>query len=110
MDQTQGANFKQVIEALEKEGVDQEQIAQIVEDLAKTASTKFYAEATALFSEEDLDEIDAAQTEDETNQIISRKFQERTGRDPEIAMQQFLNTFAQGFLEEYRKSKANSTT
>lgn len=98
-------NFKQVIEVLEKEGYPEEKIAQIVENLAKIASAKFYGEAMTIFSDEDLIEIEKIASDEEANQVIAQKFEQKTGRDPEIAMQFFLNTFAQGFLEDFKKDK-----
>lgn len=103
----QNASFKQVMDLLREQNVPEEEIAQILENLTQTASTKFYAEAMAEFSDEDLKEIEDASTNEEANTLIAQKFQEKTGRDPEMAMQQFLNTFAQGFIVQYQKDKAN---
>lgn len=106
MDQTQNS-FTRVVDILNKEGYSEEQISDMIADLTKTATTKFYAEAMALFSDEELDKIENL-PEEEANDFIVKTYSEKTGKDPELAMQQFLDTFAEGFLEKYYEDKQST--
>lgn len=97
--------FNQVLEVLKKEGYSNERIAKLTADLTKAASAKFYTEAIATFSDEDMKAIEACTSQEEANFEIRTRFAEKTGKNPDIMMQEFLDTFAQGFLDQYQKDK-----
>jgi hypothetical protein len=59
----------------------------------------------AAFSDEDMEVIEKCSSQEEANFEIRTRFAEKTGKNPDLLMQEFLNTFAQGFLGEYQKDK-----
>ncbi len=101
-------NFQQVLLILKEQGCTDEQITDFCTNLAKTASEYFYSEAMLSFNEADLKAIEASQIQEETNNLIKSLYKERTGNDPDQKMQQFYETFSQGFLADYEKDKLNS--
>lgn len=104
------ADLAQVVDVLKKEGLSTEQITKIIEDLTKTAWSKFYTESLAVFSPEDLKAIEECTSQEEANFEIRTRYAEKTGKNPDTAMLEFLNTFAQGFLDQYYKDKAEKKT
>lgn len=97
--------MQKVIAILKEKGSTDEQISQFVADLTKTNFARFYTQAMASLTDEDMAAIEACQTDDEANAEIKRLYQLRTGKDPQGEMQKFLDDFAQGFITEYEKDK-----
>lgn len=102
--------IQQVIEIMRSQGYTDEQISELSAELAKNAYAQLYTEAMASFTEEDLTALDACATDEEANQKIQELYPLRTGQDPEQQVQQFIELFAQNFLDEYAKSQQSSTS
>lgn len=98
-------NLKQVIEILQKEGYSDDQITKICSDLTIASAQKFYSQAMGIFTKEDLEIISSCKNQDEANLKIKEIYKIRTNKDADIEMQKFLGFFAQGFINEYNKSK-----
>ncbi len=96
-------NFQQVLLILKEQGNTDEQITDFCINLAKTASENFYSEAMLSFNEIDLKTIEAAKNQEEANNLIKKLYKERTNNDPDQKMQQFYETFSEGFLNDYEK-------
>lgn len=101
--------FQQVIDVLKGKGYTEDQIAQFTAELTKTGFANLYTEAMALFTEEDMKAIEACATQEEANEKIKALYTLRTGKDAEAEMQKFLDTFSQGFLDQYEKEKSQPT-
>lgn len=95
--------YKKVFEILKSQGATDEQIAQVVEGMVKAASDQFYADAITSLTEEDMKALDACQNQEEANKEIMQRYAQRTGRNPDELIHQFLVNFAEGFLAEYKK-------
>ncbi|MDP3724453.1 MAG: hypothetical protein Q8R11_02340 [bacterium] len=101
----QSPKLQQILAILQQKGWTDDQLAQLTTDLTKAAFSKLYSEAMTSFTEEDLQAIEACADQVAANVEIQKRYQMRTGRDAQADMQQFLDTFAQGFMEEYEKEK-----
>lgn len=97
--------YQKVLEILKKEGISQDDLQKLAEDITKAASVKFYTEMIGALTEEDLAEIEKCTTQEEANMEIRTRFAQRTGENPDKLMQEFLDKFAGGFLKEYKKKK-----
>lgn len=99
------SKLNQVADALKDEGYSDEQVAKLMENLTKDATAKFYTEAIAVFSDEDMKAIDACASQEQANFEIRTRYAEKTGKNPDVAVQEYIDTFAQGFLDAYHKDK-----
>lgn len=93
--------FQQVIDILKAKGTTDEQITQISDGLLKAANDQLYAEMMGSLVEEDLQAIDNCSNQEEANKEIKNRYIQRTDKDPDQQLQQFLDNFAEGFLKEY---------
>lgn len=97
--------MQRVIDILKEKGSTDEQIAQFLTDLSKTNFARFYTQAMASFTDDDMRVIERCK-EEEVETEIKTRYQLRTGKDPQVEMQKFLDDFGTGFLAEYEKEKA----
>lgn len=97
-------NMQQVMDIMKAKGATDEQIAQFFQDLTKTNFARFYSQAMALFTEEDMKAVEAIPTDEEAHKKIREIYQQKTGKDPEEEMKKFMDDFAQGFLAEHAKN------
>lgn len=101
--------LEEVIKVLKKEGYSDEEIQKFIEELTKMATAKLYTEITANLTEEDKAEIEKLTFKEEVDLEIKKRFYERSGKSLDDLMQEFLTTFAQGFLDKYQEEKAKAT-
>lgn len=101
MEQT--TKLQQVLGILQKMGYSDEQIAQLSVEITKAAFSQLYTEALEAFTEADLQEVEACQDQKEADVKITQLYTQRTGKDAQKQLQQFIDNFAQGFLQEYQK-------
>lgn len=92
--------YQQVLETLKAKGWTDEQLAQLSEEIAKAVFNKFYTDAVANLTDEDLDELEKCNSQEEANVKIKELYQKRTGNDPDEEAKQFYDDFATKFLEE----------
>lgn len=97
------SKLPQVIEILKQQGLNDDQIAQFLQELTLANFTKLYTEAQVYFTDEDKSEIALCSNQDEANKVIKDKFEEYTGKDIDIELQKFLETFCEGFLQDYQR-------
>ena len=97
----------QVIKILEGKGATEQQITQVLTEVAKTVFAKLYTEAMTSFNEEDLQAIEKATTQEEANFEIMTRYSERTGKNAQEVMQGYYDIFADKFLEEAEKEEQN---
>lgn len=95
---------QQVVDIMRAKGATEEQIAKFFEDLTKTNFARFYAQAMAVFTDEDMKAIEDCKSDEETNKLIKDLYKQRTNMDAEAEMQKFLDDFAQGFIAEHAKN------
>lgn len=98
--------IQEVTEILRKEGMSEEEIQKILEDITKAATVKLQSEMIANLTEEDLAAIDKCSSQEEANYEIRTRFYNRSGKNADSIMQEFLATFAQGFLDKYTLDKS----
>lgn len=97
--------YKQIFKILKDQGTTDEAINQMKDGLIKAASDQLYAQALQSLTEEDLKVIDACPNQEEANKEILSRFTQRTGKNPDDVIQEFLQNFAKGFLLEYQKTQ-----
>lgn len=96
--------MQEVVKALQEKGATEEQITQVLTEVNKTAFAKLYAEALAVFTEEDLKAIEECVGQEESNFEIMTRYSEKTGKNAQEVMQNYLDIFADKFLEEATSS------
>lgn len=99
----QNQKLQKVKEILKQKGATDEQIEKTTQAISQAASDQLYAYAMSMLREEDLQAIDKCQNQEEANKEILNRFKQRTGKDPDQLIQEFLGNFAEGFLREYGK-------
>lgn len=105
----QQTKMQKVVEVMREKGATDEKISAFLTELTKASFARFYTTGMAVFTEEDMQAIEACQSEEESHRKIKELYALRTGQDAEQATQKFLDDFAQGFLAEYEKEKAQAT-
>ena len=95
----------QVVKILEGKGATEEQITQVLTEVAKTAFAKLYTEAMASFTQDDLQAIEKATAQEEANFEIMTRYNERTGKNAQEVLQNYYDIFADKFLEEAKKEE-----
>ncbi len=100
----------QVVKILESKGATEEQIMQVLTEVAKTAFAKLYTEAMTSFTEEDLQAIEKATTQEEANFEIMTRYSERTGKNAQEVLQNYYDIFADKFLEEAKKEETTTSS
>jgi len=103
------SKLEEVMKVLRKEGYSDEEIQKFIEELTKMATAKLYTEITANLTEEDKAEIEKLTLKEEADLEIKKRFYERSGKSLDDLMQEFLATFAQGFLDKYWEEKTKAT-
>ncbi len=98
--QPNSPKLDQVTKILQEKGATEEQITQVLTEVAKTAFAKLYTEAMTVFTEEDLKAIEKCTGQEEANFEIMTRYAERTGKNAEEVLQNYYNIFADKFLEE----------
>ncbi len=99
----QSQTFLQLLETLKQKGWTDEQISKLSEEVAKSTFAKFYTEAVAYFTQEDLDAIEKCPTDVEANEKIKELYKLRTGNDADQEAEKYYTSFAQKFFEEMQK-------
>lgn len=97
--------LSEAVDLFRKDGHSEKEVQRLIEDISKAATAKLFAEMVTSLTEEDLAEIDKCTSQEEANIEIRTRFGQRSGRNPDEIMQEFLTIFAQGFLEQYQKDK-----
>ncbi len=105
MDPSSKPTIAQVWQTLKKEGLDNEKIVQIAEEVAKLAADKFFTDAVSVLSDEDMQVINSCENEDQANFEVKTRFALTTGKNPDEVIQEYMAAFAEGFLEKYLKEK-----
>lgn len=101
--QPNSPKLNQVVQILQGKGATEEQITQVLTEVNKTAFAKLYTEAMTVFSEDDLKAIEECTGQEEANFEIMTRYSEKTGKNAQEVMQNYLDIFADKFLEEAKK-------
>lgn len=96
------AKFLQLLQTLKQNGWNDEQLAQLSEEVAKAAFARFYTEAVAVLTPEDLQVIEDCATDEEGQAKIKELYTLRTGKDPEAEGKAYYDTFVDTFFEEMK--------
>ena len=95
--------FDQVIEELKKQGHTDEQIVQFCQAVTEAGYNQIYTEGMALFTEVDMNQIEACETQEQANGLIRKIFEERTGQKVEDRLEKYIEVFSENFLREIQK-------
>ena len=102
--------MQKVVDVMKEKGSTDEQVSQFLTELTKSAFARIYTTGMASFTEEDMQAIEACPDQESANEKIKILYNLRTGRSAAEDTQKFLDDFAQGFLAEYEKEKAQAIT
>ena len=92
------SKLDQIIDFLRTKGYSQEKVDEFVAQINDMGYQKFYSEAMALFTQKDFDQIKECINQMEANEKIREIYYLRSGKDPSVAMREFVEMFAEGFL------------
>lgn len=99
-------NLQKVVRVLLEKGYSEEQISQILAEITKAASVKFYAEAALSFIEEDFKAIEDCEDQKSADEEIAWRYRLRTGKDIKEEMEKYFENFSKGFIEEAEKGES----
>lgn len=102
--QPNSPKLNQVVQILQEKGATEEQITQVLTEVNKTAFARLYTEAMTVFTEEDLKAIEECTGQEEANFEIMTRYSEKTGKNAQEVMQNYLDIFSDKFLEEATSS------
>lgn len=102
--------MQKVVEVMREKGATDEQISAFLTELTKAGFARLYTTGLEVFTEEDMQVIEACKDQTEATQKIKELYYLRTAQDPELEIQKFLDDFAIGFLAEYEKEKSGLTS
>lgn len=104
----QQTKMQKVVEIMKEKGASDEQVSQFLLELTKTNFARLYTTSMTVFTEEDMQAIEACPDQESANEKIKMLYNLRTGRSSAEETEKFLEDFATGFLAEYEKEKTNS--
>ena len=96
----------ELLKVLTDKGVDSEEVTRIRDELLEQAYGVFMNEALQSLSDEDLQKIEAAGTQEEANAALRSIYKEKTGKDAEEEMRVILNQKAQELIDKHLSSAA----
>lgn len=99
------SKYDEVVHALRAEGLTEEEIVGLTANISREATQRLHAMIVAALDEEDFKALDQIKEHSEADKEIQRRFQEKTGQDPDVLMREFMDKFAEGFLKEYQEKK-----
>lgn len=108
-------SVQKVIAVLQEQGLSDDEIAALCEDVMFHAYEDFIDEAKMLLTEEDLQRVEKFPEGSEASEIM-RVYQERTGNDPQERLQHFIKIRSELLIQEYTspegelESESNSTS
>lgn len=94
---------QKVIDALREKGYTDDRIAGVTTEFVKAAFTRFYGDAMAAFSEEDVKAVEDCATDEEASAKIAELYQARTGKNAQEEMGKFVEMLADNYLKELGK-------
>lgn len=83
---------------LQRDGATEDQIATIIADLTQAATILLYKQALEMFSDEDMQKIESAPNEEDTNKLILKVYSQKIGSTPEESLNIFLKAFVEKFI------------
>lgn len=100
-------NFLQTFTAtLKSTGKSDKEIADVIDSLAKSAFSLLFADAMAVFSEDDIIAIEKCDTPEETEKKVFALYVDRTGKNPKEEVTMLLGKF----MHEYMTNLQNAVS
>lgn len=101
-------NLDQVLEILKKEGLSDDAIKGFVETITKSLSMEMYTSMIYVLSDEEMDLIEKLPNDEAREEKLVEVFKQKTGTDPQVLADQYVKTFTESFLENYRTQQAQA--
>lgn len=102
MDQQEMKQRQKLVFYLMDKGLSNEEIAQIMTDVAEAALEDFTNEAMNLFSDEDKKAIEDAQrrNEFEADELVRSLYNQKSGKDAESYLEQLIDSHAARYMQD----------
>ena len=91
-------NLDQAIKVLKDEGYVEDDIAKIVTDWGKAAFSRLYSEMMLAFTEDEVQELEKIEDRAKMEEEIKKSFREKTKKDPDNLVREYLDIIASEFL------------
>jgi len=102
------SSFDQLIQTLKNDGKTEKEIGEVLAEIMRATSSKLYTELMLELTDEERKQIDGEDDDKKAKEMILSLYQKHTGKTPEQTVNEFKETFAKGFLEQYEKDRASS--
>lgn len=83
---------------MKNEGYVENDIAKIVTDWGKAAFSRLYSEMMLSFSEEEIAQVEKIEDKGKMEEEIKKRFLEKTRKDPDNLIREYLDIIASEFL------------
>jgi trans-2-enoyl-CoA reductase len=104
----QPSKMQQVLAVLQEKGYTDDQIAEVMDQIGQMAFNQLYAASEALFEDEDFVEIGEAANPEGLQKKIFEVYEKRTGENPQVQLNTFLDTVATNFLDSVNNPSETS--
>lgn len=99
------SNFDQLIQTLKDDGKSEKEIGEVLAEVIRAASSKLYTELMMELTEEERKQVDQEDDDKKAREMMLTFYQRHTGKTPEQTVDELKETFAKGFLEQYKRDK-----
>ncbi len=99
-DETVMTNKQKLVFHLMEKGLNNEEVARALADVAEAAYEQFTTEAMSKFTDEDKAAIEAAVTDVDADEEIKKRFTERTGKDAKEYLDQLIEEHASSYTTQ----------
>jgi hypothetical protein len=94
---------KDLVDYLNTRGATEEEISSIVESVGSMVSAKYYAVLMDGLTKEDIEEVNNAKNNNDSDYIAKTRFKERTGRWPHEVLEEMTSDLIDEFIENFKK-------
>ena len=87
------------LKMLKDKGATEEDIMKTVTNINQLASSKLYSEFMTLLSEDEVKQVDSSTNQEAANELITKLFKEKTGKDQDQVKIEIMNDIAKEYLK-----------
>ena len=105
--QTQKTALETLLAALKADGVANEQLVAVAEQISKASAAKFYTELLANLTQEEVKAVNDLPSQEEADARIKELFFQKTGKSADQVKGEIIADLAKAYLKEYQDKKAS---
>lgn len=99
------AKLDELILALKNDGVNQTEIDKTVEFISQIVAGKYYAELMANFTQEEISEVNKAESQEQADVEIKLKYFRKTNKSLDDLRNEMFDFYSGQILDDYLKTK-----